>query len=55
VAFQTPAGGRLVRVALVYQRSLGTTRIEGFLILRNVRVEAGQPPSGDTPRSRVMK
>ena len=55
VAFQTPAGGRLVRVALVYQRSLGTTRIEGFLILRNVRLEPAQPPSGEGPRSRVMK
>jgi tetratricopeptide (TPR) repeat protein len=56
VTFRTPSGCRIVRVALVYQRSPGTTRIEGFLILRNVVLEpAAQPPSDGVPRSRVMK
>lgn len=54
VAFRTPAGCRMVRVALVYQRSLGNTRIEGFLILRAVRLAPAQLPSGEGPRSRVM-
>ena len=31
--FAVPAGCRFVRLALVYQRALGTTRIEGSLIL----------------------
>ena len=35
----TPAGTRLVRVVLMYQRTLGTTRIEGSVSLRRVRLE----------------
>jgi hypothetical protein len=39
VSFVTPAGCRLVRVSLVYQRSLGTTRIAGYVVLRSVAME----------------
>ena len=39
VSFDTPPGCRLVRVSLVYQRSLGTTRIAGFIILRSLALE----------------
>jgi tetratricopeptide (TPR) repeat protein len=54
--FTTPPGCRLVRVALAYQRYPGTTRISGFIVLRNVELRrAAQPPSDDPPRSRVMK
>ena len=38
--FETPRECRLVRVALRYQRSPGTTRIEGFLTLRSVQLKA---------------
>jgi len=41
LAFTTPAGSRLVRLALTYQRALGTTRIEGFLVLRKLRLMPG--------------
>jgi hypothetical protein len=39
VSFVTPAGCRLVRLSLVYQRSLGTTRIAGYVVLRSVAME----------------
>jgi hypothetical protein len=39
VSFDTPPGCRLVRVSLVYQRSLGTTRIAGFIVLRSITLE----------------
>jgi hypothetical protein len=39
VSFATPAGCRLVRLSLVYQRSLGTTRIAGFIVLRSIDME----------------
>ena len=39
--FTTPAGSRLVRLTLNYRRALGTTRIEGFLILRKLRLMPG--------------
>jgi hypothetical protein len=39
LTFATPAGCRLVRLSLDYQRSLGTTRIAGFVILRSVSIE----------------
>lgn len=56
IPFVTPPDCRLVRVALVSQRRPGATRIAGFIILRNVELRPGdQPPSGDPPRSRVMK
>jgi hypothetical protein len=55
LTFVTPAGCRLVRLALTYQRKLGTTRIEGFIILRRMElVRKAQPPSGAGGRSRVM-
>jgi len=38
IAFRTPAGVSLIRLALSYQRALGTTRIEGSLVLRKVRL-----------------
>jgi hypothetical protein len=40
--FETPAGCRMVRLALRYRRSPGTTRMEGFLILRKVTMN---PPA----------
>jgi tetratricopeptide (TPR) repeat protein len=46
LSFQTPAGCRLVRLSLAYQRSLGTTRIAGFIVLGSVDlVSADQPLS----------
>ena len=39
VSFGAPAGCRLVRLSLIYQRSLGTTRIAGFVVLRSIGVE----------------
>ena len=39
VSFETPAGCRLLRLALVYQRVPGTTRIDGFVVLREVRLD----------------
>jgi hypothetical protein len=38
LAFTTPAGSGLVRLTLTYRRALGTTRIEGFLVLRKLRL-----------------
>jgi len=40
VSFGTPSGCGLVRVSLLYQRSLGTTRIAGFIVLRSIALEA---------------
>jgi tetratricopeptide (TPR) repeat protein len=39
MVFRTPPGCGMVRIALGYRRSLGTTRIEGFIILREVRLQ----------------
>jgi tetratricopeptide (TPR) repeat protein len=38
-SFATPVGCRLVRLSLRYRRTPGTTRMEGFLVLRNVALE----------------
>jgi tetratricopeptide (TPR) repeat protein len=46
--FKTPAGGRLVRLTLTYQRALGTTRIEGLIVLRKLRLMQSPPPSHDS-------
>ena len=40
VSFVAPDGCRIARVALVYRRLPGTTRIEGFIILRRVDLQA---------------
>jgi hypothetical protein len=39
LGFVSPAGCRLIRLALSYQRAPGTTRIEGYIVLRDVRVD----------------
>lgn len=39
VSFVTPAACRLVRLSLIYQRTLGTTRIDGFVVLRSVELK----------------
>ena len=39
LAFVTPPGCRLVRLSLDYRRSLGTTRITGFVVLRSIQLE----------------
>ena len=39
LSFETPADCRLVRLALRYHRTRGTTRMEGFLVLRNVALK----------------
>ena len=44
LTFATPAECRLVRLALRYHRSPGTTRMNGFLILREVAVKPAQLP-----------
>jgi hypothetical protein len=36
LGFVTPPGCRTVRLSLVYRRQTGTTRISGYLVLRNV-------------------
>lgn len=41
-AFDTPPGCRLVRLGLTYQRAPGTTRIEGRIVLRQVRLRAAR-------------
>jgi hypothetical protein len=43
LAFQTPPGCQMVRLSLVYQRRPGTTRIMGYLVLRDVSIEASTP------------
>jgi hypothetical protein len=49
LSFETPAECRLVRLSLRYRRSPGTTRMEGFLVLRNVALEPlAQPPIDGT-------
>lgn len=56
LSFATPAGCRLVRLALVYRRVPGTTRIEGFIVLRQIALKpVVQLPSEGLLRSRVMK
>jgi len=40
--FTTPAGSTLVRLTLTYRRALGTTRIEGYVVLRKLRLMPGQ-------------
>jgi hypothetical protein len=45
LSFETPAECRLVRLALRYHRTPGTTRMEGYLVVRNVAVKlAAQSP-----------
>ena len=45
LSFRMPAECRLVRLALTYHRAPGTTRLEGFLVLRKVTLKpAPQPP-----------
>ena len=45
LSFETPAQCRLARLSLRYRRAPGTTRMEGFLVLRNVALEPlPQPP-----------
>jgi tetratricopeptide (TPR) repeat protein len=39
LSFVAPAGCQIARVALIYRRAPGTTRIEGFLILRRVELK----------------
>jgi hypothetical protein len=49
LSFETPAECRLVRLSLSYRRSPGTTRMEGFLVLRNVALQPlPQPPIDGT-------
>jgi hypothetical protein len=54
LAFVAPAGCRFVRLALTYQRATGTTRIEGYIILRRMTLSrTTQLPSEAGGRSRV--
>jgi hypothetical protein len=49
LSFETPVECRLVRLSLRYRRTPGTTRMEGFLVLRNVALEPlAQPPMDGT-------
>ncbi len=41
--FTVPAGSRFVRLSLVYQRALGTTRIEGSLVLHKTALATAGP------------
>jgi hypothetical protein len=54
IRFVAPSGCRLVRIALAYRRTPGTTRIEGSIVLR----EAGLQRTAQFPEKlpgRVMK
>ena len=54
IRFAVPPGCRLARIAFAYRRTLGTTRIEGSLVLR----EAGLRRTAQLPEKlpgRVMK
>jgi hypothetical protein len=53
LSFETPGECSLVRLALRYQRAPGTTRLEGYLVLRNLELK----PSAQLPieGSRVRK
>jgi hypothetical protein len=54
IRFVVPSGCRLVRIALAYRRALGTTRIEGSIVLREAELQrAAQFP--DKAPGRVMK
>ncbi len=45
LSFETPVECRLVRLALRYHRTPGTTRMEGYLVVRNVALKpAAQSP-----------
>lgn len=39
LSFETPQQCRLVRLSLTYRRTPGTTRMEGYLVLRNLALE----------------
>jgi tetratricopeptide (TPR) repeat protein len=41
VTFSVPQGASLLRVRLVYQRALGTTRISGTVVISSVQIESG--------------
>lgn len=45
--FRTPAGSGIVRLTLRYQRALGTTRIDGFIVLRKLRLTQAHLVSQD--------
>jgi hypothetical protein len=47
-SFRTPACAPLVRLTLTYRRALGTTRIEGFIVLRNLRLTRVGNPASET-------
>ncbi len=54
IRFVTPPGCSLVRIALAYRRALGTTRVEGSLILREAGLRRVAQYPGKAP-GRVMK
>ena len=53
LSFETPADCRLVRLALRYHRTLGTIRMEGFLVLRNVALKPAAQGATSKGTSRV--
>lgn len=55
LAFRTPAGSGLLRLTLRYERAPGTTRVEGFILLRELRLTQAQLPSQDVVRSHTVK
>ena len=52
ILFETPAECRLVRLALRYHRAPGTTRMEGFLVLRSVVLQPGAQAPAEGSRVR---
>lgn len=44
VGFVTPAGCRLIKIALAYRRTPGTTRIEGAIAMREAELKRAYPP-----------
>jgi tetratricopeptide (TPR) repeat protein len=51
--FAAPAGSGLVRLTLGYRRAPGTTRIAGFLVLKDMASAVTQSDVAEPPRSRV--
>ncbi len=50
LSFRMPAACRLARLALTYHRTPGTTRLEGFLVLRRVTLKPEPQPPIDGSR-----
>ena len=53
VSFVTPAGCQFARLAMAYRRVLGTTRIQGFVVLRKVEMKPAPGARAPNPSASV--